>query len=92
MAEATNKTKARAREELLEMAKTWEKEKGKIQHAIEAYERVIGSDPESKEANQAREGLLGIAKRFEKGGKKYSAYLIYQKLAFGKEGVSKRPV
>ncbi len=93
MAEAMlNKTKAKAREELLEMAKSWEKEKGKIQHAIETYERVIGTDPESKEADKAREALLEIAKRFEKEGKKYSAYYLYQKIGYGKEGLSKRAV
>ncbi|MDP1539020.1 MAG: hypothetical protein Q8M00_03285 [bacterium] len=92
MAITTDKTKAKARGELLEMAKAWEKEKGKIQHAIEAYERVIGTDPESKEADQAKEALLEIAKRFDKEGKKYSAYYLYQKIGYGKEGMSKRPV
>lgn len=87
-----NKTKTKAREELLEMAKGWEAEKGKIQHAIEAYERVIGTDPRSKEADQARDALLEIAKRFEKEGKKYSAYYLYQKIGYGKEGLSKRPI
>ena len=43
----TDKTKAKAREALLEMARAWEKEPGKIQHAIGAYEEVIGSDIES---------------------------------------------
>ena len=92
MAITTDKTKAKAREELLEMAKAWEKEKGKIQHAIEAYERIIGINPESKEAEEAREQLLEIAKRFEKEGKKYSAYYLYQKIGYGKEGMSKRAV
>ena len=87
----SDKTKAKAREELLEMAKAWEKEKGKIQHAIEAYERVIGTDLESKEADQARDALLEIAKRFDNEGKKYSAYYLYQKIGYGKEGLSKRP-
>ena len=45
MAITTDKTKAKAREALLEMAKAWEKEKVKIQHAIEAYERIIGINP-----------------------------------------------
>jgi len=88
----TDKIKAKAREALLEMARAWEKEPGKIQHAIEAYERVIGTDPESKEAEQARDALLEIAKRFEKEGKKYSAYYLYQKIGYGKEGMSKRAV
>lgn len=93
MAEVTpNKIKDKAREELLEMAKEWENKKGKIQHAIEAYERVIGTDPESKEAERAREALLEIAKRFDKEGKKYSAYYLYQKVAYGKEGLSKKAV
>ena len=92
MAITTDKTKAKAREALLEMAKAWEKEPGKIQHAIEAYERVIGIYPESKEAEKAREALLEIAKRFEKEGKKYSAYYLYQKIGYGKEGMSKRAV
>ncbi len=88
----SDKTKAKAREELLEMAKAWEKEKGKIQHAIEAYERVIGTASESKEADLARDALLEIAKRFDKEGKKYSAYYLYQKIGYGKEGISKRAV
>lgn len=87
-----DKIQTKAKEELLEMAKAWEKEKGKTQHAIEAYERVIGMDPESKEADQARGALLEIAKRFGKEGKKYSAYYLYQKIGYGKEGLSKRAV
>jgi len=87
-----NKNKTKAREALLEMAKAWEKKPGKIQHAIEAYERVIGADPESKEAELARDALLEIAKGFEQKGKKYSAYYLYQKIGYGKEGMSKRPV
>lgn len=86
-----DKSKAKAREELLEMAKSWEKEKGKIQHAIEAYEEVIGSDTESKEADRARDALLEIAKRFEKEGKKQSAFFLYHKLAQGQAGLSRRP-
>jgi len=93
MTEITSeKNKAKARQALLEMAKAWEKTPSKIQHAIETYERVIGTDPESKEAEQAREALFEIAKRFEKEGKKYSAYYLYQKIGYGKEGVSKRAV
>ncbi len=93
MAEITSeKTKTKAIEELLEMARAWEKEKGKIQHAIEAYERVIGIDSESKEAEKARDALFEIAKRFDKEGKKYSAYYLYQKIGYGKEGLSKRAV
>jgi len=87
-----DKTKTVGRNALLEMAKEWEKEPGKIQHAIEAYERIIGINPESKEAEEAREQLLEIAKRFEKEGKKYSAYYLYQKIGYGKEGMSKRAV
>lgn len=87
-----DKIQAASREALLAMAKAWEKEPRKIQHAIEAYERVIGADPKSKAADQAREALLGIAKKFEQGGKKYSAYYLYQKVAYGKEGQSKRAV
>lgn len=88
---ASNKTKAQAREELLEMAKVWEKTPGKTQHAIEAYEEVIGSDPESKEADQARDAILEIARRFEKEGKKHSAFFLYHKLAQGQTGLSRRP-
>mgnify|MGYP001587526237 CR=1 FL=1 len=87
-----DKTKALAQNALLEMAKTWEEESGKIQHAIETYERIIGIDSESKEAEEARERLLEIAKKFEKEGKKYSAYYLYQKIGYGKEGISKRAV
>ena len=89
-ATTSDKFKTKSKEAFLEMAKAWEKE-GKTQHAIEAYERVIGMDMESKEADQARDALLEIAKRFDKEGKKYSAYYIYQKMGYGKEGLSKRP-
>lgn len=85
-----DKAKTSGRNALLEMAKSWEKEPGKIQHAIDAYERIIGIDSESKEAEKARDALLEIAKRFEKEGKKYSAYYLYQKIGYGKEGMSKR--
>ncbi|MFH1820737.1 MAG: hypothetical protein ABH805_02390 [Candidatus Nealsonbacteria bacterium] len=84
-------TKSKAKDAMLEMAKEWEKQ-GKIQHAIEAYERVIGMGTESKEADQARDALLEIAKKFDKEGKKYSAYYIYQKMGYGKEGLSKKAV
>ena len=87
----TDKIKAKAREALLEMARAWEKEPGKIQHAIGAYEEVIGSDIESKEAEQAREALLEIAKRFEKEGKKHSAFYLRHKLVQGQAGMSRRP-
>lgn len=88
----SDKIKTKAIGELLEMVKGWEKEKGKIQHAIEAYERVIGIDSESKEAEKARDALLEIAKRFDKEGKKYSAHYLYQKIGYRKEGMSKRAV
>ena len=84
-------TKSKAKDAMLEMAKEWEKQ-GKIQHAIEAYERIIGMDMGSKEAETARDALLEIAKRFDKEGKKYSAYYIYQKMGYGREGMSKRAV
>ena len=86
----TETTKSKAKDAMLEMAKEWEKQ-GKIQHAIESYERVIGMDMGTKEADEARDALLEIAKRFEKEGKKYSAYYLYQKIGYGKEGLSKRP-
>ena len=85
MVEALNKTKSKAREELLEMAKAWEKE-GKIQHAIEGYEAVIEADTKSKEAEQATDALMEIARRYDREGKKYSAYYLYHKLAEGRAG------
>ena len=74
-------SKAKGRQAMLDMAKDYEKNPAKIQHAIEAYKEVIVSSPDSKEADEAREGLLGIAQRFDKEGKKESAFHIYQKLA-----------
>ena len=91
MAITADKTKAKAREALLEMARAWEKEPGKIQHAIGAYEEVIGSDIESKEADQARDAILEIARRYEKEGKKHSAFYLYHKFGEGLVGMSKRP-
>ena len=74
-------SKTKGRQAMLDMAKDYEKKPVKIQHAIEAYKEVIVSSPDSKEADEAREGLLGIAQRFEKEEKKESAFRIYQKLA-----------
>jgi len=74
-------SKAKSREALLKMAKDYEKNPAMIQHAIEAYKEVIVSVPDSKEADGAREGLRGIAQKFEKEGKKESAFHIYRKLA-----------
>ena len=74
-------SKAKGRQAMLDMAKDYEKNPAKIQHAIEAYKEVIVSSPDSKEADEARGGLLRIAQKFEKEGKKESAFHIYQKLA-----------
>jgi len=82
---ASNKTKDKARQSLLEMAKEWEKQ-GKVQHAIEGYEAVIEADPDSKEADEAKDALLEIAKRFDSQEKKHSAYYLYHKLAEGRAG------
>ena len=81
----SEKIKAKARGELLEMAKEWDKQ-GKIQHAIEGYEAVIEAGPESNETNQAKDALMEIAKRFDQKGKKHSAYYLYHKLAEGRAG------
>lgn len=77
----SNRSMAKAREALIEMARSYEGKKGLIQHAIEAYKEAIVSDPDSKEAEDAREGLMKIAQRFEKEGKRESAFHIYRKLA-----------
>jgi len=74
-------SKIEARRALLEMAKSYEKSVTTIQHAIEAYKEVIVSAPDLEEADEARKGLLGIAQRFEKEGRKESAFHIYRKLA-----------
>ena len=73
-----------ARQAMLKMAKEWEKTK--VQHAIEGYEAVIESYPESEEAQEAKESLLRIAQSYEKEGKKESAFHLYKKLAFGRAG------
>ena len=88
-----NKSKAKAREALLKLAQSYEGKKGMIQHAIEAYKEAIVSDPDSEEAEEAREGLLKIAQKFEKEGKRESAFYIYRKLAQElPRGVPSRPV
>ena len=86
MADDTKKqdSRASARRAMLKMAGEWEKTK--VQHAIESYEAAIESDPESEEAQEAKEALLGIAQGFEKRGKKESAFHLYKKLAFGRAG------
>jgi len=86
MVEDTKKlnSKAVARQALLKMAKEWGKTK--VQHAIEGYEAVIESYPESEEAQEAKEALLKIAQSYEKEGKKESAFHLYKKLAFGRAG------
>ena len=77
-------SKVSARQAMLKMAKEWEKTK--VQHAIEGYEAVIESYPESEEAQEAKESLLRIAQSYEKEGKKESAFHLYKKLAFGRAG------
>lgn len=84
-----DKIRGKSRQAMLEMAEGWDKQ-GKIQHAIEAYEKVIGMGKGSKEADKARDALLKIAKKFEKEGKECSAYYLYQKVGYGKAGRSKR--
>jgi len=69
------------RQAMLNMAKDYEKSPAMIQHAIETYKEVIAAALDSKEANEARKSLLRIAQKFEKEGKKESAFHIYQKLA-----------
>ena len=79
--DSIEKSRAKSRQAMLEMAKNYEKNKATIQHAIEAYKEVIAADPGSKEADEAREAFLNIAQKFEKEGKRASAFHIYQKLA-----------
>ncbi len=74
-------SKAKSRRAMLDMAKDYEKDKTMIHHSIEAYKEIVVSAPDSKEADEARESLLRIAQRFEKEGKKESAYHLYKKLA-----------
>ena len=79
--EPIEESRIKGQQAMLEMAKDYEKNPAKIQHAIEAYKEVIVSSPDSKEADEAREGLLRIAQKFEKEEKKESAFHLYQKLA-----------
>lgn len=81
MVDLIEKSKAKARQALLDIAGDYEKRKGMIQHAIEAYKEIIVAAPVSKEADEAREGLMKIAQGFEKEGKRESAFHIYRKLA-----------
>ena len=74
-------SKAKSRQAMLDMAEDYEKDKTMIHHAIEAYKEIVASAPDSKEADEARESLLRIAQRFEKEGKRESAYHLYKKLA-----------
>lgn len=60
-----NKSKAKAREALLELAQSYKGKKGMIQHAIEAYKEAIVADPDSEEADGARDGLIKIAQGAE---------------------------
>ncbi len=68
----------------LRMAKEWQKSKDTTHHAIKSYEDVIQIDPESVEAEQAREGLLKIAEDWDKKGQKYAAAKLYKKLMVGR--------
>jgi len=87
MTETTSdKNKTKARQAMLAMARKWDKERGKIQHAIEGYEAVIEADPKSAEANQAKDALFEIAKRYDQEGKEHSAYYLYHKMAEGRAG------
>jgi len=71
-----------ARAAILRMADNWAKNPKTIHHAIEAYRTVLKSDPESEEADKAREALLKIAKDWEEDGELYSAQDLYKKLLF----------
>ena len=74
----------RAQQATLRMAKEWQKSQDTIPHAIKSYEDVIKVDPESDEAEQAREALLQIAEGWNKKGQKYAAVKLYKKLMVGR--------
>lgn len=69
-----------ARVAILRMGDDWAKSPKTIHHAVKAYKTVIKSDPESEEANKAREAMLKIAKDWEKEGDLYSAHDLYKDL------------
>ena len=75
-----SQAESEARAAILKMADDWAKSPKTIHHAIKSYKTVIKSDPESEEANKAREAMLGIAKDWEEDGDLYSAHDLYKNL------------
>lgn len=69
-----------ARAAILKMADDWAENPKTIHHAVKGYKTVIKSDPESEEANKAREAMLRIAKDWEKEGDLYLAHDLYKDL------------
>ncbi|MFH1968064.1 MAG: hypothetical protein ABIJ84_01610 [bacterium] len=74
-------SRAKSRQALLNMARGYEKDPAKVNHAVAAYKEVIAIDPDSKEADEARDSILRIAQRLEREGKKYAAHHLYQQIA-----------
>ena len=63
--EPIEESRIKGQQAMLEMAKDYEKNPAKIQHAIEAYKEVIVSSPDSKEADEEKKKLEARVKELE---------------------------
>jgi len=64
---------------LLNEVQSWQ-EAGKTHQAIAACFKLVEYFPETEEAHNAQEQLLGLAQRFEAEEKLYTASRIYNRL------------
>jgi tetratricopeptide (TPR) repeat protein len=66
-----------ARIAILDMGKTWENT-GDVYQAVITYKDLIEAAPKTPEAGIAKEGLLRIAKVYQKKGSKHTALSLYK--------------
>jgi tetratricopeptide (TPR) repeat protein len=66
-----------AREALLDMGTAWEDAR-ELNQAVITYKDLIELAPDTPEAETAKEGLLRIAKAYQKEGARYTAISLYK--------------
>jgi hypothetical protein len=66
-----------ARKAILDMGKTWE-DSGDVYQAVITYKDLIEAASETPEAEEAKEGLLRVAKYYQKEGAKHTALSLYK--------------
>jgi hypothetical protein len=66
-----------ARKAILDMGKSWE-ELGELYQTVITYKDLIEAAPETPEAEEAKEGILRIAKLYQQEGARYTAISLYK--------------